>query len=158
MITCRRISSTDNPVTLVDVKEYLNITGDTRDSEIEKMIDTAICRIEDYCDVSLRVNDIEFSQDSPKQNHRLPYIPVDDITEVIDLNGNSVNYRTTVMKQSIILDKPTAIVCRYKTSDGQYKDLIPAILAYVALLFDGVTDQDAFGIIRSEYLPSQGFV
>lgn len=134
----------------------MNVTGTDRDAEIEGMIETAICRIEDYCDVSLRSNVIELTQTTGKKSQRLTYIPVESIESVVGDDEEPIGYKLS--RQTLILDTPEPFVCRYTTKSGEYDDMVIAVMAFVGLLFDGVTEHDAFNIIRQEYLPSQGFI
>lgn len=139
----RIAKGTIDNITIADVKAFANITGTTRDEELNAMLISAINKVEDISGFSLTENTFRLYTEGSVASVKLFYPPFLSITSVKDARtGEAVTYESNY-DFSVIYVTSSDLVVEYKTSATcsnalQFKQ---NVIEYCSLLFDGQTDE-----------------
>lgn len=132
----------------------MRYTGTTKDDEIKSTLLTAIRRIEDIQDVSLRPMTVQLTITAPDDFNSLYLHPVTEVVSVKDaVSGKEVGYSLNHSKSKVKVNSTADVVIEYKTDKTpDVKDYMTAVLAFTTLMFDGLTEDEAYRKIFHVYL------
>lgn len=150
----RRTEIGNCSISLVDAKNYMRYTGDSKDAEIQSALDTAIRRIEDVQNVSLRPMSVKLDISDPEDFNPLYLHPVSEIVSVKDsVSGADVDFSISWDNRKIKVAVKRDVTVEYTTAETpDIKDYKIAILSLTTLIFDGLTDDEAFRKVFNVYL------
>lgn len=150
----RRTEIGESTITLEQAKGYMRYTGTTKDDEVKSTLLTAIRRIEDIQNVSLRPMIVQLIITDPNDFNSLYLHPVAEVVSVKDaISGNEIGYSLNHSKSKVKVATAHDVVVEYRTAEtSDIKDYTIAVLAFTALMFDGLTQDEAYRKIFHVYL------
>jgi len=133
---------TSTVITLTGLKSYMHISGNTYDTELTKVLNQAIIRVQEYSDVALLPCTIELEGEG--QLIKLYQHPISEITSVKDLVGGwDVDYVSDYRKTMIEQIDSEAVVITYTTTPATAE--VDKYLNYVyemaSAMWDGNTEE-----------------
>lgn len=153
-MTLQRKKVGESTITLSDAKNYMRFAGDERDDEIQTILKSAIALVEDRQNVSLRPQTIELRLSGG--GWRDLYLhPVSRVISARNAySGDELEFKHSYDKRSVNVSTTEPYVVEYETAadDATIASYKPAVLVITALIFDGITETEAFRKAFNTYL------
>lgn len=133
-----RTSRTGAVVTIAEVKAFGNITTTTEDTQIQRILNAAISKVEDVSNVSLAVNTLKLYSERLSTSEPLFLLPVTSVTSVIEYEyGTPVNYILSNDKTKVALLDNEQVVITYVTAASTNEELKQIVLELACAIYDG---------------------
>ena len=137
----KEISSAIN---IEELKQFANITGNTRDAELQVILNSAISKVEDIADVSLSANTFLYSSNYPTKIVKLYRLPIAEVIEVRDnRSGSLIDYTLSLDKSLVVFTEEACPYIQYKTKpvgDATFDYLKQIVYEVASAYYDGMTD------------------
>ena len=109
----KEISSAIN---IEELKQFANITGNTRDAELQVILNSAMSKVEDIADMSLSANTFLYSSNYPTKMVKLYRLPIAEVIEVRDNRpGSLVDFTLSLDKSIVMFTEDVCPYISYKT-------------------------------------------
>jgi len=133
-----RTSRTGAVVTIAEVKAFGNITTTTEDTQIQRIINAAISKVEDVSNVSLAVNTLKLYSERLSTFEPLFILPVTSITSVVDYDlGTAITYTLSNDKTRVTFGAEYQTVITYVTAASTNEELKQIVLELACAIYDG---------------------
>ena len=140
----RDISSAIN---IEELKQFANITGNVRDAELQVILNSAICKVEDIADVSLSTNTFLYSSNYPTKMVKAKTKAKNGAPFVVDRNRGEIELASEVYGGCYGRLSVNLYVNSIAQKDPRTKKDLPPI-HYVTCYLNGfqkTKDGDSFG-------------
>ena len=131
-----RVSRTGVSVTITDVKAFANISTTADDVMLQRLLNSAMNKVEEVANVSLSVNTLKYYSEKKVNEITLSLPPITSVTSVIDVElGTAVPY--TKIDNRLKLDLLSDVVVTYVTSAQDNDELEQLVIEVTSLMYDG---------------------
>ena len=131
-----RVSRTGASVTITDVKAFANISTTADDVMLQRLLNSAMNKVEEVANTSLSINTLKFYSEKKVNEITLPLPPITSVTSVIDVeSGTAVPY--TKIDNRLKLDSLSDVVVTYVTSAVADDELKQLAIEITSLMYDG---------------------
>jgi len=131
-------SRTGAVVTIAEVKAFGNITTTTEDTQIQRILNAAISKVEDVSNVSLAVNTLKLYSERLSTFEPLLILPVTSITSVVDSEtGTAVDYTLSNDKTRVTFGAEYQTVITYITAASTNEELKQIAIELACAMYDG---------------------
>ena len=133
-----RISRTGAIATIAEMKAFGNITTTTEDTQLQRILNAALTKVEDVSNVSLGVNTLKLYSERLSTSEPLFLLPVTSVTSVLDYDlGTAVTYTLSNDKTKVTLGAEYQVVITYVTAASADDNLKQIALELACAIYDG---------------------
>lgn len=131
-----RVSRTGASVTITDVKAFANISTTADDVMLQRLLNSAMNKVEEVANTSLSVNTLKYYTEKGVNEITLSLPPITSVTSVVDVeSGTAVPY--TKIDNRLKLDSLSDVVVTYVTSAVADDELKQLAIEITSLMYDG---------------------
>ena len=133
-----RISRTGAIATIAEMKAFGNITTTTEDTQLQRILNAALTKVEDVSNVSLGVNTLKLYSERLSTYEPLFLLPVTSVTSVLDYDlGTAVTYTLSNDKTKVTFGSEYQVVITYVTAASTNEELKQIVLELACAIYDG---------------------
>ena len=133
-----RISRTGAIATIAEMKAFGNITTTTEDTQLQRILNAALTKVEDVSNVSLGVNTLKLYSERLSTSEPLFLLPVTSVTSVLDYDlGTAVTYTLSNDKTKVTFGSEYQVVITYVTAASTNEELKQIVLELACAIYDG---------------------
>ena len=133
-----RISRTGAIATIAEMKAFGNITTTTEDTQLQRILNAALTKVEDVSNVSLGVNTLKLYSERLSTSEPLFLLPVTSVTSVLDYDlGTAVTYTLSNDKTKVTFGAEYQVVITYVTAASTNEELKQIALELACAIYDG---------------------
>ena len=133
-----RTSRTGAVVTIAEVKAFGNITTTTEDTQIQRILNAALTKVEDISNVSLGINTLKLYSERLSTFEPLFILPVTSITSVVDYDlGTAITYTSSNDKTKVTFGAEYQTVITYVTAASTDEELKQIAIELACAIYDG---------------------
>ena len=133
-----RISRTGAIATIAEMKAFGNITTTTEDTQLQRILNAALTKVEDVSNVSLGVNTLKLYSERLSTYEPLFLLPVTSVTSVLDYDlGTAVTYTLSNDKTKVTFGAEYQVVITYVTAASTNEELKQIVLELACAIYDG---------------------
>lgn len=133
-----RISRTGAIATIAEMKAFGNITTTTEDTQLQRILNAALTKVEDVSNVSLGVNTLKLYSERLSTSEPLFLLPVTSVTSVLDYDlGTAVTYTLSNDKTKVTFGAEYQVVITYVTAASTNEELKQIVLELACAIYDG---------------------
>ena len=133
-----RTSRTGAVATIAEMKAFGNITTTTEDTQLQRILNAALTKVEDVSNVSLGVNTLKLYSERLSTSEPLFLLPVTSVTSVLDYDlGTAVTYTLSNDKTKVTFGSEYQVVITYVTAASTNEELKQIVLELACAIYDG---------------------
>jgi len=133
-----RTSRTGAIATIAEMKAFGNITTTTEDTQLQRILNAALTKVEDVSNVSLGVNTLKLYSERLSTYEPLFLLPVTSVTSVLDYDlGTAVTYALSNDKTKVTFGSEYQVVITYVTAASTNEELKQIVLELACAIYDG---------------------